>query len=129
MEHHIGRERWMTNPATGEKCAVSVIRDAVYFPPIGESDYDGGEWGTYRFGAWLEEDLWDKGCFIISFPYWRNGNFAGQYSLRVEPLVLRRLLRLMESRGWLRQKGWSDRQRKSRPTIRSTPTRRKRRAG
>lgn len=108
MDSHIGRPRVLTNPETGLRHEASVIRDEIYFPAADETEYDGGSWGSYRFGAWLEEDIEQPGAFIISFPYWRNGNFAGQYTLRAEPCVIRKLFEEMKARGWLEKKGWSD---------------------
>ena len=83
---------------------MSVIRDEIYFPEEGE--YDGGDFGKYKFGAWLEEDIGDIGYFVISFPYWRNGNFAGQYTFRTEPGIVRFLFEEMKKRGWLEKQGW-----------------------
>ncbi len=108
MDSHIGRNRVLTDPETGEKKEASVIRDEIYIPAIDEPEYDGGSWGGYRFGAWLEEDTEQPGAFIISFPYWRNSNFAGQYTLRAEPYVIRKLFEEMHARGWLKKTGWAD---------------------
>jgi len=105
MNSHIGRTRVLTNPETGEKGEASIIRDEIYVRAVGEAEYDGGTWGGYRFGAWLEEE---SGAFIISFPYWRNGRFAGQYTLRTEPYVIRMLFDEMKARGWLDKPGWAD---------------------
>ena len=108
MNSHIGRTRVLTHPETGQKVAASVIRDEIYVPAADQPDYDGGAWGGYRFGAWLEEDADQPGAYIISFPYWRNGNFAGQYTLRAEPYVIRELFQAMQARGWLERPGWAN---------------------
>ena len=104
MKSHIGRQRILGHPVTGKKAPVSVIRDEIYFPKEGE--YDAGDWGKYEFGAWLEEDIGDIGYFVISFPYWRNGKFAGQYTFRTEPGIVRFLFEEMKKRGWLEKQGW-----------------------
>ena len=109
MPSRIGKNRTLTHPGTGQKDEYSVIRDEVYFPDPGQPPYDAADWGKYVFGAWLEEDLKAPGLFYISFPYWRNGRFAGQYTLRAEPRVIRHLVEEMERRGWLSRQGWLDR--------------------
>jgi hypothetical protein len=48
--------------------------------------------------------------YLISFPYWRNRHFAGQYTLRAEPAVVRYLVDEMQRRGWLSRPGWRDAQ-------------------
>ena len=103
MKSHVGRRRIFTDPNTGQKIPVSVVKDEIRYP----EELEGG-WGKYRFATWLEEELDDEGYFTISFPYWRNGKFAGQYSLRAEPCVVRFLFEEMSKRGWLEKKGWSD---------------------
>lgn len=108
MRSSQGRSRTMTNPGTGLKEKVSVIRDEIHIPAISEPPYDAGDWGKYVYGAWLEEDLNEPGVFYISFPYWRNGRFAGQYSLRAEPRIIRALVEEIRQRGWFEKKGWSD---------------------
>ncbi len=108
MNSHIGRSRWLKNPETGETIEASVIKDEIYVPAANDPEYDGGTAGKYRFGVWLEEDNEQPGAFIISFPYWRNGNFAAQFTLRAEPYVIRKLFEEMKARGWLEKKGWSD---------------------
>jgi hypothetical protein len=59
------------------------------------------------FGAWLEESKKSPGKFLISFPYWRNGRFAGQYTMRAEVSVIRSIFKQMERKGWLEKKDWS----------------------
>ena len=108
MKSHIGRHRVLSDPGTGEKVEASIIRDEIYVPAENEPDYDGGTWGAYRFGAWLEEVTDEPGAFVISFSYWRNGNYAGQYTLRAEPYVIRKLFEEMKARGWLDKPGWAD---------------------
>jgi hypothetical protein len=96
----VGRARTLTHPKTGRKIPVSVIREEIHVPPREGPPYDGKDWGKYVFGAWLEEDIKEPGDYYISFPYWRNGRFAGQYTLRAEPQIIRDLFKQMESRGW-----------------------------
>jgi len=97
----IGRVRVLTHPKTGKKEQASVIREEIHFPKRDGPPYDGGTWGKYYFGAWLEEDARAPGEFYISFPYWRNGRFAGQYTLRAEPGVIRELFKQIQAKGWL----------------------------
>jgi hypothetical protein len=104
----IGQKRFFTHPETQEKVAVTTIRDEIFVPEIGQPPYDAGDWGKYEYGAHLEEDAEDPSVFYISLPYWRNGHFAGQYSLRAEPSIIRRLFKEMERRGWFEKRGWSD---------------------
>lgn len=82
---------------------MSIIRDEVHVPPRDKDPYDGRSWGKYVYGAWLEEDAKTPGEFYISFPYWRNGRFAGQYTLRAEPAVVRELFEQIEAKGWLQK--------------------------
>ena len=105
MRSRKDEKRILTHPGTGEKRAFSMIRDEVYFP---DPPYDAGDWGKYVFGAWLEEDADAPGMFYISFPYWRNGRFAGQYTMRTEPRIIRHLVEEMQSRGWFEKKSWLD---------------------
>jgi len=102
FKSHIGKERTFLNPRTGKRGVYSVVKDEVYFPALGKPDQV-GSWGRYRFGAWLEENRAARGTHLISFPYWRNGRFAGQWSLRAEPEVVRALFRVVQRRGWLQK--------------------------
>jgi hypothetical protein len=104
MKSHIGRQRIFKDPNTNKKIPVSIVRDEIYFPEEGE--YNTG-WGKYEFGVWLEEQVDDPGYFTISFPYWRNGKFAGQTTLRAEPGIIKFLFEGLKKRGWLDKKGWS----------------------
>lgn len=101
MRQRVGEKRYLKHPETGEKKAYSVIRDELYVPALDEEPLDAGSWGTYRFGAWLEEDLQQPGRFFISFPYWRGQRFAGQWTLRADVDVVKDLVRGIEERGWL----------------------------
>jgi len=94
----LGRWRILTHPKTRRKVAATKIIGEIHVPADGEQPYDAGSWGKYVFGAWLEKT---KAGFLISFPYWRNGRFAGQYSLRAEPYIVKRLFREMKEMGWL----------------------------
>jgi hypothetical protein len=100
VRSRLNEARWFTDPVTGEKRRVSTIRDECFAKP---APYDVGDWGSYVFGAWLEEDYDNPGMFYISFPYWRTPKptaenpsptqrFAGQYTLRAEPRIIRQLL-------------------------------------
>lgn len=108
MRSSVNRPRILTHPGTGERRPFSIIRDEIHVPELSRPPYDAGEWGEYVFGAWLEEDADHPGVFYISFPYWRNGRFAGQYTLRAEPWVVRSLVNEMQSRGWFERRGWLD---------------------
>lgn len=103
----IGKNRYLTHPETQEKVCTSTIRDEILVPQPGEPQYDAGDWGKYEYGAWLEEDAETPGVFYISPPYWRNGHFAGQFSLRAEPSIIHRIFQEMERKGWFTKQGWS----------------------
>lgn len=104
MQTKIGQKRILTHPETGERLAYSVILDEIYASP---EPYHAGDWGEYIFGAWLERDCIDSKKLYVSFPYWRKATsgrsfrFAGQYTLRADPAVVRHLVEGMHSRGWL----------------------------
>jgi len=102
----IGRERILTNPKTGKKFADTVIREEIHIPADGEEPYD-YPLGSYVFGAWLEESKKSRNKFLISFPYWRNGRFAGQYTIRAEVSVVKSLFKQMQRKGWFKKKDWS----------------------
>ena len=106
MRSRINEERILAHPVTGEKKAFSIIRDEIYDPELTQPAYVGG-WGEYVFGAWLEQDCDESEVFYISFPYWRNGRFAGQYSLRAEISVIRKLIGEIQRRGWL-DRDWAE---------------------
>ena len=100
MDLRIGEVRYLVDPNTGKRSPASVILDDIRVPPLTQKPYHAGSWGDYVFGAHLEVDLEEKDLFLISFPYWRNGRFAGQYTLRAEPWIVKQLFDQMLKRGW-----------------------------
>jgi hypothetical protein len=107
-QSRIGKKRYFRHPETEEKIFSSTIQDEIFVPETGEPSYDAGDFGKYEYGAWLEEDADDPNVFYISLPYWRNGHFASQFSLRAEPSIIMRLFEQMKKRGWFEKKGWLD---------------------
>lgn len=102
----IGRKRVFKHPRTGKKIADTIIRGEIHIPADGEKPYE-YPFGSYVFGAWLEESIKSPGKFLVSFPYWRNGRFAGQYTMRAEVCIVKNLLRKMQRQGWLKKRDWS----------------------
>jgi len=96
----VGDVRYFKDPRTKKKVPVSRIVEVVRGPRVS------GDWGVYDFEAWLEEDCSTQGIHYISFPYYRNGRFAGQTTLRAPPRAVQDLIRQITRRGWLRLAGW-----------------------
>lgn len=96
----VGKVRTFKNPVTGIKEDVSRIVEVVHGGTID------GDWGKYEFEAWLEQDLKHPSIFHISFPYFRNGRFAGQWTMRAPPRIVSNLFRQIDRAGWFKRQGW-----------------------